>query len=492
MKPNIPKLHFQKEYFLFLLPLFFVLHGFVQNYQYIHVDDTLLLFLKYIIVATVLTLLFFLFFKSWRKACVYIFFLTCLYFFYGPFHDQLKQWFAGSFITKYTFLLPFFFLLFIFLLIVIKRKSLQFNRFTKFANLLLLVLIAIDLVSLVFMKLQIKTTQAIRTQHSSTTAPKPDIYFIIADEYAGNRQLKEVFSFDNSPFENQLRKRGFLILDSTKSNYNYTPFSIASTLKMDYLTGIEGRNQSKRDREICKQQINHSEVADYLKQIGYAFKNFSVFYFNNEEPPVGSTLFTLAGTDLITSQTLFARIDRDIRFNTIATFKLKKEMERFTNEERRDIETIYSLTKEEAAKKSNKPRFVYSHLMMPHYPYFFNSNGKPYPVETLLEGNQSRKDAYIEYLQYSNKKFLDLIDHIIQNSKQPPVILFMGDHGFRHLSNMDPSYHFMNINAVYLPGKNHGGFYNGMTNVNQFRILLNTLFNQQLPLLKDSTSFLQE
>lgn len=492
MKLNLPKLHFQKEYFLFLLPLFFVLHGFVQNYQYIHAEDALLLFLKYLSIWTPICLLFFFFFKSWRKATVYTFFLLCVYFFYGPFHDQLKVWFAGSFITKYTFLLPFFFCLMLFLLILFKRKELKLNRFTRFANTLLVVLIAIDLFSLIKQIPQKIAQTSIQKIKPCNNCPKPDIYFIVADEYAGNRQLKEVFGFDNSPFENELRKRGFLVLDSTKSNYNYTPFSIASTLKMDYVGGIEGRNRSKSDREICKAQINQSQVTDQLKQLGYTFKNFSVFYFNNEEPPVGSTLFTLAGTDLITSQTLFARIDRDIRFNTVARFKMKSEMKQFADGELNDIHTIYQLTKEEASKENKQPRFVYTHLMMPHYPYFFNSTGEPYPVETLLEGNQSRKDAYIEYLQYSNKKFIELIDHILQNSKQAPVILFMGDHGFRHLFNMDPSYHFMNMNAVYLPWKNYSGFYNGMTNVNQLRVLLNTLYNQQIPLLKDSSSFLQE
>jgi hypothetical protein len=492
MKLKFPKPLFQKEYFLFLLPLFFVFHGFVQNFEYMHAENVMFLFLKYAMITIVLNFLFFLFFKSWRKAAVFTFFLMSLYFFYGPFHDQLKNWFAGSFIAKYIFLLPFFFVLFLFLAVLFKKRDFKFNRFTRFANTLLLVLIVIDVVVVISTVLSKKANETGKTINHSSNAIKPDIYFIIADEYAGHQQLKEIFGFDNSAFENELKKRGFLVLDSSKSNYNYTPFSIASTLQMQYLSGIEGRNKSKQDRKICKEQINHSAVARYLNDLGYAFRNFSVFYFNNEEPPVGTTLFTLAGTDLITFQTLFARIDRDIRFNTVATFKMKSEMERFTNEERKDIETIYRLTKQEAGKQSKQPRFIYTHLMMPHYPYFYNSKGEPYPVETLLEGNQSRNDAYIEYLQYSNKKFIELIDHILKSSKQPPVILFMGDHGFRHLSNMDQPYHFMNMNAVYLPEKKYDGFYNGMTNVNQFRVLLNTLFNQQLPLLKDSASFLQE
>ena len=125
---------------------------------------------------------------------------------------------------------------------------------------------------------------------------------------------------------------------------------------------------------------------------------------------------------------------------------------------------------------------------MPHYPYLFNKEGEPNPLPNVTEGQQHRQKEYIEYLQYCNKQFVTLIDDILKNSKQPPIIVFMGDHGFRHFSEpVDPKYHFLNLNAVYLPNKNYGGFYKGMSGVNQFRTILNTQFNKQLPLLKDST-----
>jgi len=96
-------------------------------------------------------------------------------------------------------------------------------------------------------------------------------------------------------------------------------------------------------------------------------------------------------------------------------------------------------------------------------------------------------------LKYSNRKLLELIDHIRKNSPRPPVIILMSDHGFRQLpEGSDQKYYFMNLNAVYLPNGNYAGFYDGMSNVNQFRVILNSQFNQKLPLLKDSTSFLVE
>jgi hypothetical protein len=327
---------------------------------------------------------------------------------------------------------------------------------------------------------------------SCDTCSRPDIYFVIADEYAGQQELSDVFHFDNSAFINALQKRGFYVLNNSMSNYNYTPFCMASTLSMHYLKGIEGRNSSKKDRQICYQLINQNPVINFFKNQGYTFKNLSVFQFNDDLPLTTSPFF-LTGKDLLTSQTFLSRLDRDIRFNLVTKYHIKSEMQTLANTELNSIRSIYDHTKEEVTKESSHPRFIYTHLMMPHYPYFFDRNGKMNPVEKLMEGQQVLQKEYIDYLQYSNNQFIKLIDYILTNSKKPPIIIFMGDHGFRHfIDNIDRKYYFNNLNAIYLPGNDYRNIPDTLTTVNEFRILLNAQFNQRLPLLKDSTSFLRE
>jgi hypothetical protein len=69
--------------------------------------------------------------------------------------------------------------------------------------------------------------------------------------------------------------------------------------------------------------------------------------------------------------------------------------------------------------------------------------------------------------------------------------MLLGDHGFREgVKKEEHKYAFMNLNAIYLPEKNYEGFYDSISNVNQFRVLLNKEFEQHLSLLKDSTTFL--
>ena len=482
------------EYFLLLLPVFFVLHGYNENYPLIKANDVWELLVRYFLVFGGLSVPFFFLFRSWRKTSVLLLLVMCFHFFFGNVHNSLKSLLHNSFATKYVFVLPFSFFLFVVAIVYLKKTKRNFSRLIQYGNILLLVLIALD-VSLLTIKMTKHAshpTTPMENISACNQCDKPDIYFIIADEYAGKKELEDIFHFDNSKFENALKQRGFFINDSSKSNYNYTPHSVASILSMNYLKNIEGKNESQKDRNICYHLINKNLSIDLLSRQGYIFKNFSVFTFNSDLPPAFSP-FILSGKNLLTSQTFVSRLRYDIEFNLVSRYKIQSEMRRFGNMQLNGLDYLFKETESEALKKTNQPRFVYTHLMMPHYPYLFNKDGIRTAPDLVLEGSQIRQKDYIEYLQYSNNRFLELIDSILKNSSKPPVIILMGDHGFRHFStNVPHEYYFMNFNAVYIPSKNYSQFYNGASGVNQLRILFNTLFDQHLPLLKDSTIFLQE
>jgi hypothetical protein len=486
---------FEKQYFLLLLPVFFLLHGIVENYPLIPVSACLVLFGEYLLATAILAGLSFLLIRSWRTAAMLVFFIMAFHFFFGPAHDFLKDLFGNGFITKYSFLLPLALLVFIALIIYLKKRKPAFLKLSRYLNILFLVLLLIDLGRLGFMVIDNSANHSLKTVGPTvcSSCEKPDIYLIVADGYAGKKELEDIFHFDNSAFYNELNKRGFYIVDSTFSNYNYTPFSMASMLSMDYLDKLEGRNKSLNDRTLCYRTINNNALVDFLEEQQYELKNCSIFQFARQLP-FASTPYYKTGIDLVTAQTFLSRIDRDIRFNLVTRLKIQSEIDRVLKDEFRINEELYRRTWDEASGSSNKPRFVYTHLEMPHYPYYFDRNGKPNQLKDLSDLDPWDQEKYIGYLQYANKKYLELIDHILKNSAKPPIVIFMSDHGFREFAgdSVDHSYHFMNINSIHLPDKQYQGFYKGMSNVNQFRILLNTQFKQHFPLLKDSTSFLKE
>lgn len=477
-------------FYLILLPVFFVLHGYLTYYGRVPVTASIILSLKYIGISLLLFFIFYLLYRNIQKAAIISFLIMSYNFFFGPVHDLFKKIFQQSFLVKYSFILPASAILFIILIIFLKKTKKDFSTLTKYLNILILILIVVDIGNLIVKSNKKKTlTASVFPKELSTcdTCSKPDIYLIVADEYASNKQLKEVLHFDNSQFELDLSKRGFHVIQNSKSNYNSTPFSIASLLNMKFIDSL-GDSFNDRSLNASFNQINNNAVTSWFQQEGYQVKNYSAFPLAGIPNPVSSTFF-ITGTDLFTMHTLMGRFNSDLRWNFITRFKIKSEIRKFVQVRLDQTVTLTKKTITEANSESSKPRFVYLHTMMPHFPYLMDKNGKADYEASFLETNRFNTAGYIGYLQYSNKIFLDLIDKIKKGSPNA-IIIFMGDHGFRHLEGNDEG-HFMSFNSIYLHGKNYSQFYDSMSMVNEFRILLNTQFNQRLPLLKDSTVFLK-
>ena len=493
MKDKLLHIIRTKPIFLFLLPPFFVLHGFSENYDFIPVKDALLLTAVYTGFSIIFSLLCRLLYRNFIKANLAAFFIMAFHFFFGSAHDFIKKILPGSFITKYTFILPAAAILFIILLIVLKKRKSPLFKLNYYLNILFVVLLLTDSFLLISKIITRKKASYALPEGfvPCSNCPKPDIYFILADEYAGNRELKDLFQFDDSAFINQLGKLNFHTVPESYSNYNYTPFSVASMLNMNYLD-LNGNQRIKPDLIYSYEKIRNNKLLQFLRFHNYNFYNYSVFDFEGQPARTRET-FLPAKTRLITAQTFLSRFDKEIRFNLVSRWKSKKNLKIITYYNKANNENIYSLTWKLAEEKTQKPKFVYTHLMMPHYPYYYDRNGKEQPFEKLLEGNQSNKEAYIEYLQYSNKKLLELVQHILQSSASPPIIVLAGDHGFRHFKEpVESKYYFLNLVSVHLPSKNYTRFSDSLTGVNLFRAILNDQFGQHLPLLKDSTSYLRD
>ncbi|HXB96005.1 MAG TPA: sulfatase-like hydrolase/transferase, partial [Puia sp.] len=147
-------------------------------------------------------------------------------------------------------------------------------------------------------------------------------------------------------------------------------------------------------------------------------------------------------------------------------------------------------TMQVSALPDHRPRFVYTHVMMPHEPFLFDSLLRWRSVKEIRMPAPRLKD-YLGYLPYTNSRIRQLITTIKKNTGGKAVILFMSDHGFRYWEEHIPdSVFFRNQNAVYFPDGNYSGFYDNISNVNQFRLVFDKLFHLELPLLKDSTILL--
>ncbi len=481
--------------FLALLPVFFVGHGYLENYGLVPPGIALILLGTYLAATLVLLLLAWAGYRNLNKAAMLVFCMMAFHFFFGAAHDLLKKFFPDLFFTRYSFILPFTLLLFILLLIFLKRKKQPFTRSVYFINVLLCLLILYDTGGYLVKKTgngtPLHTTRP-GDFHPCPGCKHPDVFLIIADGYPGYTILKDYFRYDNSSFETGLKKRGFHIIDSSRSNYNLTPFSMASMLNMDYLHGIEGKYSNKGDMALCFELIKKSRAADYFREMGYEVVNYSIFDMELQ-PSMAIGTFLPRKAEPITNQTFLSRLENEVGYHLATTFKIKFVLEYLKNHDLKNNIKLSGALRKITTKKNEGPRFVYTHLILPHYPYYFDSTGAERAAELLTYANARDTASFISYLKYVNRELTGLVDHIRTSNPTPPVIILMSDHGFREFNNpsWDPQ-QFTNLNSIYLPDSNYTGFYKGMTNVNQFRVLFNTEFGQRLPLLRDSTSFLTD
>lgn len=477
--------------YLFLLPVFFVFHGYTENYDFIPVKDVSLLLLIYLLAPAVLFLFFWVVFRNRSKAALLSFYSLCFYFFFGYIYDVLYSLDPQGFLSKYSVIIVSFLIGFFFLAFFLFRYKGAFQKLNYVLNVFLVCLLLVDVVWLatkVFNRQKNQNNDLSETFIHCNHCSKPDIYLLVADEYAGDRQLKETMNFDNSGFKRQLESRGFFSPQSN-SNYNYTVFSISSMLQMDYLKGIVGRSVDHNDLSVCYKAIRENNVFRFLSGNGYALYNFSIFDIH-DQPSITASSVLPGKLRFITAQTFFNRIEKNIVLNMangLGAAVKKKSLYMYYQSNVRALDSL----KAAVHKKTATPKFVYTHLIMPHFPYYFTRSGISRPVEEIQSGTERDIPKYLEYVEYTNKVVLQLIDSIRANSAKPPVIIFLSDHGFRQYpSEVNRNYFFSNQLNVYLPGHNYEQLYNGISSVNLFRVLFNSEFNQRLPLLADSSHYI--
>ncbi|MCW3072950.1 MAG: hypothetical protein JWP69_19 [Flaviaesturariibacter sp.] len=476
-----------KPYYLILLIIFFVFHGYVENYDLVPVTDCLLLVCQYTGFAILSTAMAYYFLRSINKAALFTFFILSINFFFGAAFDVLKKS-PVSFLGKYSVILLLLVISLVVTFIYLKKSTKLFYTITKYLNFLFVILLLLDIgqFTFLFQANPIVTDYSSRLTKCDTCAT-PDIYLIVADEYAGNRELLSM-GFDNRNFFEQLKKREFNVIKNTTSNYNPTEYSMASLFNMQYLKNVK-ENLNTKDIARCFNAIDENEFLRLLP-ISYKVFNFSNFRVANQEPLTNSPFYSDEKM-FITEQTLLQRLMKDIGYHlyTKGILSLKnRQFENFHNNK-----MLIKATKDIVTTNEINPKFVYTHLTLPHYPYYFDKDGKQNEQLSKMWEEKMNQNDYLEYLQYSNRIYLELIDWIITKSKQPPIILLISDHGFRQFEgNFDKTLVFSNLIAVHLPSNKYGGWYEQMSNVNILKILLNSEFQQKLTIQKDSLVFIKD
>ena len=78
------------------------------------------------------------------------------------------------------------------------------------------------------------------TAVSGAAVDRPDIYLIVLDAHGRADVLRDLYGYDESPFLDHLRDKGFYVADRSTSNYCFTELSMGATLNMRYMDEFDG------------------------------------------------------------------------------------------------------------------------------------------------------------------------------------------------------------------------------------------------------------
>ncbi len=154
------------------------------------------------------------------------------------------------------------------------------------------------------------------------------------------------------------------------------------------------------------------------------------------------------------------------------------------------------------------PIFVYAHILAPHPPFVFGPEGQALQSKTafgfgdgdhwlILHGKQdtSYRQQYSDQAKWVMQRLTKAIDGIMMSSPRPKIIIVQGDHGpgsgldWERPQNTDHTERLGIFNAWYVSGGQQFPLYEGMTAINTFPLLFNTVFGAELQRLPDELWF---
>lgn len=322
---------------------------------------------------------------------------------------------------------------------------------------------------------------------------RPDIYYILLDSYTRADVLQAFYHYDNSPFLDRLRQKGFRVMDHARANYIWTTLSVASSLNATYVDDL-GRHlgQHSKDHKPLARLIQCNRVAATLKRLGYR-----VVVFPASSPIVGHDRERV--DRLFRPVWFLSPLEHRLLVRTPLPTLLRGTPYDQYALHRKSL--LYIFNQLPNVSDGIHPVFVYAHVLAPHPPFVLGDMMAFQTQQRFAFGQRYSKAesirGYAEAVDAVNQLVERTIDAILRHATSPPIIILQGDHGPRLRGRLrrpgqgkvdyqtNRAVQSSILNAYYLPRGGADGLYESITPVNTFRLIFNRYFDGKIELLPD-------
>ena len=323
----------------------------------------------------------------------------------------------------------------------------------------------------------------------------PDVYWVVLDRYGSGRVIEKFFDYDNSPFLDELRARGFYVAEHATANYLKTASSLVSSRNMEYLDFAELRQRATSDRDwgpLYRDLKAPFAVQHYLGSASYRFIYLGTFWGPTYKHPLAEINYVY---DMLRSEFL----DVLAGSTMLSAFEPGPEPPLGFRRYMWNL-TRYQWDSLNRASSLGGPKFVHAHFALPHDPFVFHADGSFVSAEE--EKERPREVNYVDQLRFANAKVLEWLDSLLAvPPDERPIVIIQADEGpfpIKYARNEgafdwtaatpdELEEKFGILSAFYLPGKTpeEAGLYDSITPVNQWRTIFHAYFGLDLPLLPD-------
>ncbi|MFC1761614.1 sulfatase-like hydrolase/transferase [Planctomycetota bacterium] len=450
----------------------------------------------------ILWVLLILLLASPKKAAIMVSISVILFFSYRAFYMGLSI-VLGSFLNSTLFAISYLALI-VLAIYSVRKISRNLDTCTTLLNAMALFMVLVPSIRIGIHQHKLgKTLKGIAKeqntlQYNNNASNLPNVYYIILDGYAREDILNELYDYDNSKFISDLRSKGFYIASRSRTNYMQTALSLASSLNGTYLDSLAQQvGYDFPDRAPLSQMIRNNEAARCFKDHGYQIVTLSSGYFAAEfEVTKGDVHIKTGHLGLFVNALIQTTPISDLPFVSMFQHNIHR------SSILRTFERISNTT------SLKGPSFVFAHILTPHPPFVFKANGGNRQPEGWFSGldgshltnlKEDRRKDYMQYyrdqLAFISKQMMSVVTRLLSDSDRPPIIVIQSDHGpgamlnWEDVNDSSIPERVSILNAYYLPNGGRDKLYDEITPVNTFKVINNSIWQTNTPLLEDKCFF---
>ena len=337
------------------------------------------------------------------------------------------------------------------------------GRVTEALNLLSLVLVVVALVPIASHELSMRSaesttavtnTAVIGSGSEQDTESMRDIYHIVLDRYGSNEALAIGKGIDNSAYTASLEDRGFQVMEGSHANFERTALSLASNFDMSLLDDVvEWMGPDRASWGPLYDVLKASPVGSLLQDLGYHYVHVGSWYHQTAGSDTANQVVRPA--HLVDLRSVL--LDQSAVGSFSAVADVMASLEPNGSDERLAKTTLTQLERLHEVAEQDGPKYVFTHLLVPHEPYLLLDDGTFAPDEA----------TFATQLEFANAELDKLIERLLDGPpEEHPIIIIQADEGpypegyepeledfdWEAASDEDLLTKFGVLNAMYLPG----------------------------------------